>query len=104
MLHTVTAILEDAGNAVRQPPDGQAALEAIAARPPDLALSDVRLPHLDGLGLVDDSLRHAVPIPVILMSSASNAPNGHAVPFLTKPFDFDPLLTLVLEVLAQRPR
>jgi CheY-like chemotaxis protein len=32
--------------------DGQAALEAARANPPDLVLSDVMMPHLDGIGLL----------------------------------------------------
>src|SRR5215212_7865117 len=97
----LTTLLEDAGYAVRQASDGRAALEAIAAHPPDLVLSDVRMPRLDGRELVDRLARQAIPIPVILMSSAHVALDGHAVPFLAKPFDFDRLLTLEREVLAQ---
>ena len=101
VLAVLTCLLEDAGYAVRQALDGQAALEAIAAQPPDLVLSDVRMPRLDGLGLVDRLAGEAVPISIILMSSAHNVPHGYGVPFLAKPFDFDRLLTLVREVLAQ---
>src|SRR4051794_32435918 len=43
----LTVFLEDAGYTVRIAPDGQAALDAIAADPPDLVLSDVRMPRLD---------------------------------------------------------
>ena len=38
--------------------DGQAALEAARANPPDLVLSDVMMPRLDGFGL----LRRGAPI------------------------------------------
>ena len=33
-------------------PDGEAALAAARARPPDLVLSDVMMPRLDGFGLL----------------------------------------------------
>jgi CheY-like chemotaxis protein len=33
-------------------PDGAAALEAARARPPDLVLTDVMMPRLDGVGVV----------------------------------------------------
>jgi two-component system nitrogen regulation response regulator GlnG len=77
------------------------ALDAILAQPPDLVLSDVRMPRLDGFELADRLAAHAVPIPIILMSSAHIIPNGHQEPHLTKPFDFDHLLTLVREVLTR---
>jgi signal transduction histidine kinase len=51
--------------------DGQAALAAIAARPPDLILSDIMMPFVDGLHLLD-ALRSDPStrgIPVILLSA-----------------------------------
>jgi DNA-binding NtrC family response regulator len=54
----------------------------------------------DGPVSVDRLTRQGAVVPVILMSST---PNGHAVPFLAKPFDFDNLLILVREVLAPNP-
>jgi signal transduction histidine kinase/DNA-binding response OmpR family regulator len=52
-------------------PDGQAALAAIRANPPDLVLADVMMPGLDGFGLLrglrsDVALRA---IPVVLLSA-----------------------------------
>jgi signal transduction histidine kinase/CheY-like chemotaxis protein len=51
--------------------DGQAALERIEANPPDLVLSDVMMPRLDGFGLLaairsDNKLRG---LPVVLLSA-----------------------------------
>ncbi|HKQ60390.1 MAG TPA: response regulator [Candidatus Polarisedimenticolaceae bacterium] len=49
--------------------DGEAALEAIAAAAPDLVLTDLRLPGMDGIDLVAQvRARHPL-IPVILMTS-----------------------------------
>src|SRR6185436_7989779 len=57
--------------AVETQPDGVAALAAALARPPDLVLSDVMMPALDGFGLLDalraeESTRH---VPVVLLSA-----------------------------------
>jgi PAS domain S-box-containing protein len=52
-------------------PDGQSALEAARRRPPDLVLSDVMMPRLDGFGLLR-ALRgeeHTRSIPIILLSA-----------------------------------
>ena len=52
-------------------PDGQAALDAARARRPDLILTDVMMPRLDGFGLLqairtDGALRD---VPVVLLSA-----------------------------------
>jgi len=57
--------------AVETHADGGAALAAARARPPDLVLSDVMMPGLDGFGLLralraDESTRH---VPVVLLSA-----------------------------------
>ncbi|MDX1487996.1 MAG: ATP-binding protein, partial [Acidiferrobacterales bacterium] len=54
--------------------DGQAALEAARAHPPDLILSDVMMPRLDGFGLLralraDPQLRET---PIILLSARAD--------------------------------
>ena len=51
--------------------DGQAALEAARANPPDLVLSDVMMPRLDGFGLLRE-LRadpRLSEVPIILLSA-----------------------------------
>ena len=86
--------LEDAGYAVAEAGDGIMALEQIARQPPDLILTDVRMPHLDGIGLATVLAPHTPPIPIILMS-ADPLPCGCSRPSLRKPFDLDALLTVV---------
>jgi PAS domain S-box-containing protein len=56
---------------VRAVPDGEAALAAARERRPDLILSDIMMPHLDGLGLVREIRADAAlkTIPVILLSA-----------------------------------
>jgi signal transduction histidine kinase len=70
----MSRILRAAGHDVRLAADGEAALEAARAEPPDLVLSDVMMPRLDGFGLLRE-LR-ADPLlcdtPVLMLSTASN--------------------------------
>ena len=47
----LSAALEARGHAVRAAPDGRAALELAKAQPPDLIVSDILMPELDGYGL-----------------------------------------------------
>jgi CheY-like chemotaxis protein len=96
--HTLVELLENAGYAVEQASDGLMALRQIARQIPDLILSDVRMPHLDGIGLATTLAPHTPPIPIILMS-AQPLPYGCAQPFIRKPFALEALLTLIVRTL-----
>ena len=83
--------------------DGQAALELTRKRIPDLVLSDVMMPRLDGFGLLrelraDERTRT---IPVVLLSarageeSAVEGLNAGADDYLVKPFSARELLARV---------
>lgn len=53
-------------------PDGQAALDEVEAHLPDLVVTDMQMPELDGFGLVE-ALKAQYPlIPVILMTAAGS--------------------------------
>ena len=52
--------------------DGKEALEAIKRFPPDLVLTDLRMPGLDGLELVDQIRSHHGNIPVVVMTAYGN--------------------------------
>ena len=89
--------------AVEAVSDGQAALEAARRRRPDLVLSDIMMPRLDGFGLVralrdDSNLRD---VPVILLSARAGEEasveglEAGADDYLTKPFSARELLARV---------
>ncbi len=84
-------------------PDGQTALEAARAEVPDLVLSDVMMPRLDGVGLLkalreDERTRR---VPVILLSAragesaAVEGLGAGADDYLVKPFSARELLARV---------
>lgn len=67
----VRRLLVQQGYAVEAVADGQATLQAAHERVPDLVLSDVMMPPLDGFGLLR-ALRaeeHLATVPVILLSA-----------------------------------
>jgi signal transduction histidine kinase len=88
---------------VEEVPDGRAALAAALARPPDLVLTDVMMPQLDGLGLLRELRAHEATraIPVVVLSARAGA--GFAVEgldagaddYLSKPFAAPELLARV---------
>lgn len=49
--------------------DGEAALEAIAAARPDVVLLDLRMPRLDGLGVLRALHQRGDPVPVLVLTT-----------------------------------
>ena len=94
--------LEDAGYRVEEAHDGIQALERLGRRPPDLILTDLRMPRLDGIGLARLLATHTPPIPLILMS-ADQLPLSCTLPYIRKPFEIEALLTLMARTLPVSP-
>jgi CheY-like chemotaxis protein len=96
--HALVELVIHAGFAVQQAGDGIMALRQIAGHVPDLIVSDVKMPQLDGIGLVTVLAPHTPPIPIMLMSAAP-LPAGCAHSFIRKPFDLEALLLLMARTL-----
>jgi CheY-like chemotaxis protein len=57
------------GHEIRYAEDGQAAIEMIRAERPDLIVSDLQMPRMNGLQLVAEVRRECPQVPVILMTA-----------------------------------
>jgi two-component system response regulator ChvI len=68
ILTSVTMALEAEGFSVRTYRDGAQALDGITARPPDLAILDIKMPRMDGMELLN-RLRRKTNLPVIFLTS-----------------------------------
>ncbi|TFV55893.1 response regulator [Mycobacterium sp. PS03-16] len=99
----LTNLLRGAGYTVSAVTDGRQALESVRADPPDLIISDVMMPDLDGLGLVA-ALRtdpRTVGLPVLLLSARAGQEASieglaaGADDYLVKPFAAAELLARV---------
>src|SRR5206468_266943 len=64
----IQLLLEEAGFEVEHAVNGLAALQAIGRRAPDLVLTDLDMPEMNGLELVEKMSREHAGIPVILMT------------------------------------
>jgi CheY-like chemotaxis protein len=62
-------LLEDAGFEVQTGANGVAALEAIQRQPPDVVVTDLEMPEMNGLQLVEAVRRDHAALPVILMTA-----------------------------------
>ncbi|WP_190303297.1 response regulator [Methylomonas rhizoryzae] len=99
----VARLLRQQGYAVTAVHDGLAALAAVRQRRPDLVLTDIMMPGLDGIGLLSALRedRETSAIPVILLSARAGEDERieglkhRADDYLTKPFSARELLARV---------
>ncbi|WP_257455280.1 ATP-binding protein [Archangium lipolyticum] len=104
----VERLLRTQGWQVEAVRDGAEALEVARARPPDLILSDVMMPRLDGFGLLralrEDARTHTVPFILLSARAGEEATveglNAGADDYLTKPFSARELVARVGAALA----
>ena len=103
-------MLEMEGYEVLCASDGREALRLAGEAQPDLVITDVMMPHLDGYGLVkalrEDPLRSTVPI-IMLSAKADRSDvrtgmNLGADDYLTKPYRREELLQAIASRLARR--
>ena len=100
----VAAYFEDSGYLVSVASDGLAALELIRQSPPDIIITDLRMPRLDGLELIDTVTAEFQNLPVIVLSGtgvladAIAALRRGAWDYLTKPIQD----LAELEIIVQR--
>lgn len=94
-------VLSTANWEVRAYASGAALIERVKDLEPGLIITDVRMPGMTGLELIDELKRHGVRQPVIVLtghadvSMAVEAMKAGVVDFLEKPFDDHALLAAV---------
>lgn len=85
--------------------NGAEAMSAIMLQRPDLVISDLRMPAMDGMALLDAIQQSHPSLPVIMLTAhgsipdAVNATQRGVFSFLTKPFDSQALLQQVASAL-----
>jgi two-component system NtrC family response regulator len=97
--------LEQMGYVVSAAADGAAALEIIDREPPALILTDLKMPGISGMELLERVRREYPEVPVLIITafgtiqSAVEAMRSGAYDYLTKPIDYDELSLAVSRVL-----
>src|SRR3569623_1526523 len=85
-------------------------LEALNRAPPDAIITDVRMPGMDGLALLDAIRDRHPDLPVIIMpahtelDSALSAYQGGAFEYMPKPFAVDEAVDLARRAISQHHR
>jgi DNA-binding NtrC family response regulator len=108
MRDSVGATLERAGMRVLTAADGPAALQMCANSRPDCVVTDMRMPAMTGIELLEQIKQVDDELPVILMTAfgtietAVKAMKMGAFDYLTKPFEGDELIIAVKRAIEHR--
>ena len=98
--------LQQAGMDTRCFESGDAALKQFENDKPDVVVSDIRMPGVDGLALLSNLNQKFPEMPVIIMTAHSDldsavaAYQGGAFEYLPKPFDIDEAVAVTRRALA----
>ena len=111
MREFLSILLEREGFEVECAQDGQEALQAVQKNPFDLIISDLRMPTVDGVRLLEGLQRLQSEIPIILITAYASAESAiqamklGAYDYLTKPFrveEIKQVISRALEAKASR--
>jgi DNA-binding response OmpR family regulator len=101
----IRRILSDAGYDVDSASDGEAALERIEDRKPDLVVLDLMMPGLDGWGVLENLRKRPDPPPVVVVTALADyqaftrGVREGAAAYVCKPFHFAELVATCQKVL-----
>lgn len=106
MRDLLRASLEEAGFCVTTAEDGVDGVERFRAAPPDVIITDINMPRLDGFGVID-AIRGsdvAGSVPILVLSTESGAEmkdrarRSGATGWIVKPFDDARLISAIRRV------
>lgn len=89
--------------------NAQDLLQRLDKDKPEVIISDIRMPGLDGLALLEEIKRKTPDVPVIIMTAFPDLDRvvssfqGGAYEYLSKPFDIDELINLVKRAIQRHP-
>jgi CheY-like chemotaxis protein len=112
VLHSLAALLEDAGFRVHTASDGVKGLAAFRAHRPDLVLTDIIMPEKEGIAVTMEIRREYPSTKIIAMSGGGRMGNSNFLEIasklgadvtLAKPFDGDQLLSALEHAIKAQP-
>ena len=103
LLKLISLRLSSAGYTVHTAESGETALSALAVARPNVVVTDLKMPGIDGMALFEAIHRSHPTLPVIILTAHGTIPDAVSATergvfgFLTKPFDSQALLQKVAE-------
>jgi CheY-like chemotaxis protein len=96
-------VLQDEGFDVHTASNGREALDVAKQSPPDVVLTDLMMPVVDGYELINGLREERIPVRAIIAMSAvsiagDRGPNADL--FISKPFEIEQILTSVQALLS----
>ena len=109
IVHVVALKLRNAGYDVRTASDGEEALELATKHPPDMLITDLQMPYLDGLSLCARLKKQpsTSAVPALMLTARGHAIEPEALAatnirkVLGKPFSPREVLELVEQILGE---
>ncbi|RED17972.1 response regulator [Pontivivens insulae] len=103
MLAMLSECLQEAGHSVVTAQDGVEGLAQLREHRPDMVITDLNMPNMDGLQFVRAARRDpaGIDLPILLLTTETaqnlrdEAARAHATGWLCKPFEPDQILRLV---------
>ncbi|WP_371877509.1 sigma-54-dependent transcriptional regulator [Thiovibrio frasassiensis] len=108
MREFLTILLNKSGYATRVAASGAEALGLLQQHSFDLIISDIRMPDLSGLALLENVKQQDLSIPVVLITAYASpedavlAMKNGAYDYITKPFKVDDILSVIKAALGSR--
>jgi len=108
ILDTLRILFKSEGFEVAVAQGGPAGLEALQRQVPDLVLTDIRMPTVNGIDVLSAARGRDADVPVVLMTAqaelktAIEAINRGAFHYIQKPFDNDELVAICRRALEHR--
>ncbi|MBA3003806.1 MAG: sigma-54-dependent Fis family transcriptional regulator [Desulfurivibrio sp.] len=101
-------LLDKSGYSIRTAASGAEALTLLQHHSFDLIISDIRMPDLTGLALLENIKQQDLSIPVVLITAYASpedavlAMKNGAYDYITKPFKVDDILSVIKSALGSR--
>lgn len=104
----LAAMLKKEGYAITAAADGREALQILKSNKMDVVVTDLKMPHLDGMELLHCITEQYPDVPVIMITAhgtvatAVEALKKGALDYITKPFELDDLKNVISKAIKTR--